>query len=52
MKKKHNLCCTVSERHKLRSLASEHGQIDGRVWRVHAKACENVRDGEERYYEK
>lgn len=52
MRKKHNLCCTVSERPRPLSLGLEQGGTGGPRWPAHVRVCENVNVGEVKYYEK
>jgi Isy1-like splicing family len=50
MRKRHSLCSTASVRPRQLSLVSERAAIDAHAWQVRARACENVSDGEEKYY--
>jgi len=52
MRKKLSLCFIASAKLKRLSLDLEPGATGAHAWQVHARACVNASDGEEKYYAK
>ena len=52
MKRKHSQCCIAFAKRKQQSSVLVLEVIDDHEWRALAKACESVKDGEERFFVK